>query len=59
MINSQECIQKIVEFQKVKSEELNRPVTYSEALALWFNQVTDFRKKKKRVGKVPDERMIY
>ena len=34
----QNSLKKIIDFQKFKSRELKRPVSYYEALALWFSE---------------------
>ncbi len=51
MLVSRESIQRIYDFQKDKSKELKRPVTYSEALALWFSQSQIVKKVKNRKQK--------
>ena len=38
MLVSKDQIKKIIDFQKKKSRELKRQLTYSEAVALWFTQ---------------------
>ncbi len=38
MVKTRESLQRIFDFQRFKSKELKRPVTFSEAIALWFSQ---------------------
>ena len=40
MLAKRENIQRILDFQKLKSKELKRPVAYSEAVAMWLTQRT-------------------
>lgn len=44
---SREYVERIFKFQKMKSKELKRPVTYSEALAMWFSQLPKIQPVKK------------
>ena len=60
MTNTQDYIKKISSFQKEKSEELKRPISLSEAIALWFTQSIDKPKsKKKKRTQVPLEKLVY
>jgi hypothetical protein len=46
-------VKKIFDFQKNKSLELKRPVTYYEALALWFSETVVNKKNKPEKSKQP------
>ncbi|GAB4380264.1 MAG: hypothetical protein Kow0042_30230 [Calditrichia bacterium] len=46
MKSLQENFQRIIDFQKVKSRELKRQITFSEAVALWFSQIPSSPDKK-------------
>jgi len=60
MSNTQDYVQKISNFQREKSEELKRPISLSEAIALWFTQSIDKPKsKKKKRAQVPLEKLVY
>ncbi|HFE64769.1 MAG TPA: hypothetical protein ENK14_10200 [Caldithrix sp.] len=57
---SREYVERIFNFQKMKSKELKRPVTYSEALAMWFSQLPKIQPmKKKFADKLNWESTIY
>lgn len=38
MVATDSSMKRVFDFQKFKSKELKRPVTSSEALALWFSE---------------------
>ena len=52
MVTSQypvhESVKKIFDFQKFKSRELKRPVSYYEALALWFSETVVYKKNEQK-----------
>lgn len=56
MLTTKEYAQRIVDFQKNKAEELKRPVTFYEAIALWFSQTVKERAgRTRRLGKMSRE----
>ena len=60
MLASQENVQRIFDFQKNKSEELKRPVTYSEAIALWISQtMINKTSKLKKIDKLSKDVFVY
>ena len=47
MVRSDERLKRILVFQKTKKRELQRPVSFYEAVALWFSEANN--RKKERV----------
>lgn len=59
MLTTRESVQKIFDFQKNKARELKRPITFSEAVALWFSQtMIEQTKNKKKMKKLTVESII-
>lgn len=48
MMQSGEQFKKILEFRKRKSEELQRPISFSEAMALWLSESLNVNPKRSR-----------
>lgn len=59
MMKSRESLKKVFDFQKNKSKELKRPVTFSEAIALWFSQTLIEKTKRKKEDDFKLEAMNY
>lgn len=42
MTGSRENLRQILEYRKIKIEQLKRPISYSEAIALWISECLSF-----------------